>query len=183
MRRWADEGKHLIRVSINFSRKHILNTYLAETIAEIVDRYSIPHYLIEIEFTETTSEVELSDLKRMVTSLRELDFSVSIDDFGIGYSSLNIIKDVPWTTIKIDKDFLPDNPDDRQSVSSVMFRHVVSMTRQLGLECISEGVETQQHVMVLCNSGCDIAQGYYFDKPLPVEEFELKLILGKYEIM
>lgn len=183
MRRWADEGIQLIRVSINFSRKHILNTYLAETIAEIVDRYSIPHYLIEIEFTETTSEVELSDLKRMVTSLRELDFSVSIDDFGIGYSSLNIIKDVPWTTIKIDRAFLPDNPDDRQSVSSVMFRHVVSMTRQLGLECISEGVETQQHVMVLCNSGCDIAQGYYFDEPLPVEEFEQKLILGKYEIM
>lgn len=183
MRRWTDEGKQLIRVSINFSRKHILNTYLAETIAEIVDRYEIPHNMIEIEFTETTSEVELSDLKRMVTSLRTLDFAVSIDDFGIGYSSLNIIKDVPWTTLKIDKDFLPEGADDQDSVSSVMFRHVVSMTRQLGLECISEGVETHEHVMILCKSGCEVAQGYYFDKPLPVEEFEQKLILGKYDFM
>ncbi len=182
MRRWADEGRELIRISINFSRKHILNTYLPETIAEIVDRYSIPHELIDIEFTESTSEVEFSDLKRMATKLRDMGFYLSIDDFGIGYSSLNLIKDIPWTTLKIDKNFLPEETEDKNSVSNIMFKHVVSMTRQLGLECIAEGVETIEHVSILNYNGCEIAQGYFFDKPLSVKEFEQRLASGKYEI-
>ncbi len=182
MRRWADEGRELITVSINFSRKHILNTYLTETIAEIVDRYRIPHELIDIEFTESTSEVEFEDLKRIATGLRNTGFDISIDDFGIGYSSLNLIKDIPWTTLKVDKIFLPEESDGGSDVRSIMFRHVVSMTRQLGLECIAEGVETVQHVNVLKANNCEIAQGYYFDRPLPVEEFEARLAKGIYDI-
>lgn len=182
MKRWADEGKEPIRISINFSRKHIINTYLPETIAEIVDRYSVPHELIDVEFTESTSEVEFEDLKRMATRLRSMGFYLSIDDFGIGYSSLNLIKDIPWTTLKVDKSFLPDDPSDENSVISIMFKHVVSMTGQLGLECISEGVETKQHVSILKNNGCEIAQGYFFDKPLSVEEFESRIAKGKYSL-
>jgi len=182
MRRWADEGRELITVSINFSRKHILNTYLTETIAEIVDRYRIPHELIDIEFTESTSEVEFEDLKRIATGLRNTGFDISIDDFGIGYSSLNLIKDIPWTTLKVDKIFLPEESDGGSDVRSIMFRHVVSMTRQLGLECIAEGVETVQHVNVLKANNCEIAQGYYFDRPLPVEEFDARLAKGIYDI-
>ena len=181
MKRWADEGRDLIRISINFSRKHILNTYLPETIAEIVDRYGLPHGLIEIEFTESTSEVEFSDLRRMATNLNEMGFSISIDDFGIGYSSLNLIKDIPWNTLKIDKSFLPDVPGE-DNTSSIMFRHVVLLTKQLGLECIAEGVETREHVKVLSSNGCEVAQGYFFDRPLPVEEFESRLAKGTYEI-
>lgn len=179
---WIDDGKRPVRVSINFSRKHILNTYLPETICEIVDRYSIPHDLIDIEFTESTSEVEFEDLKRMATRLRNMGFYLSIDDFGIGYSSLNLIKDIPWTTLKVDKSFLPDDPSDENSVISIMFKHVVSMTGQLGLECIAEGVETEEHVSILRKNGCEIAQGYFFDKPLSVEDIRQRISEGKYEI-
>lgn len=182
MKRWSDEGRKLIRISINFSRKHIYNAYLPETIAEIVDRYDLPHELIEIEFTESTSEVEFSDLKRMATELSNMGFSISIDDFGIGYSSLNLIKDIPWDTLKIDKSFLPDGYGKDNDMSNIMFRHVVSMTNQLGMECITEGVETIEHVNTLRSNGCDIAQGYYFDRPLPVADFEDRIAKGKYEI-
>ena len=182
MRRWADEGRELIRISINFSRKHILNTYFPETIAEIVDKYSVPHELIEVELTETTSEIEYGELRRMANGLRDLGFHISIDDFGIGYSSLNLIKDIPWSTLKIDKAFLPEETEGESSINSVMFRHVVSMTRQLGLECISEGVETPRHVEILKKYGCDIAQGYFFDKPLSVADFEQRLSRGRYDI-
>ena len=182
LRRWADEGRELKKISINFSRKHILNTYFPEMVAEIVDKYSIPHEYIEVELTETTSEIEYGELRRMVKGLRDLGFYISVDDFGIGYSSLNLIKDMPWNTLKIDKTFLPADTDNESSTSSVMFKHVVSMTRQLGLECISEGVETLQHVEILKKNGCDIAQGYFFDKPLPVADFEDRLSRGKYDI-
>lgn len=182
MKRWSDEGRKLIRISINFSRKHIYNAYLPETIAEIVDRYDLPHELIEIEFTESTSEVEFSELKRMATELSNMGFSISIDDFGIGYSSLNLIKDIPWDTLKIDKSFLPDGYGKDNDMSNIMFRHVVSMTNQLGMECITEGVETIEHVNTLRSNGCDIAQGYYFDRPLPVADFEDRIAKGKYEI-
>lgn len=182
LRRWADEGRELKKISINFSRKHILNTYFPEMVAEIVDKYSIPHEYIEVELTETTSEIEYGELRRMVKGLRDLGFYISVDDFGIGYSSLNLIKDMPWNTLKIDKTFLPADTDNESSTSSVMFKHVVSMTRQLGLECISEGVETVRHVEILKKYGCDIAQGYFFDKPLPVADFEDRLRRGKYDI-
>lgn len=182
LKRWSDEGRDLIKISINFSRKHILNTYFPEMVAEIVDKYSIPHEYIEVELTETTSGIEYGELRRMVKDLRNLGFYISIDDFGIGYSSLNLIKDMPWNTLKIDKAFLPAEFDNESGTSSVMFKHVVSMTRQLGLECISEGVETERHVEILKKYGCDIAQGYFFDKPLPVADFEQRLAKGKYDI-
>lgn len=182
LKRWADEGREPKRVSINFSRKHILNTYFPETIAEIVDKYSVPHELIEVELTETTSEIEYGELRRMANGLRDLGFHISIDDFGIGYSSLNLIKDIPWSTLKIDKAFLPEETEGESSMNSIMFRHVVSMARQLGLECISEGVETLHHVDILKKYGCDIAQGYFFDKPLSVADFEQRLSRGRYDI-
>ena len=181
MKRWLDEGRELIRISINFSRKHIHNTYLPETIAEIVDRYGLPHELIEIEFTESTSEVEFGELKRMATELSDMGFSISIDDFGIGYSSLNLIKDIPWDTLKIDKSFLPDESDN-DNTGNIMYKHVVVMTSQLRMQCITEGVETKEHVNILIDNGCDIAQGYYFDRPLPVKDFEDRLASGKYEV-
>jgi EAL domain-containing protein (putative c-di-GMP-specific phosphodiesterase class I) len=148
-----------------------------------VDKYKIPHDLIEVELTETTSEVEFGELKRMTTALRNLGFHISIDDFGIGYSSLNLIKDIPWNVLKIDKSFLPDTCEGcEMSSSNIMFSLVVSMARQLGLECICEGVETQAHIELLKRYGCDLAQGYFFDKPIPVEEFEGRLEKGKYDI-
>lgn len=182
MRRWMDDGRNIVRVSVNFSRKNIMNGRLSDIIAEIIDRYGIPHEYIEIELTETTTDVEFSDLKRIANGLHLNGIYTSVDDFGVGFSSLNLIRDIPWDVVKIDRSFLPVEEDGEDSIRTVMFRHVVAMTRKLGLECIAEGVETKQQLEILKENYCELAQGYYFDRPLPVEEFENRLERGCYEV-
>ena len=100
---------------------------------------------------------------------------VLIDDFGVGYSSLNLIREISWDVLKIDKSFLPITVDPMDQ-KYVMFKYLVAMAQNLGLECIVEGVETIEHVKVLKENNCFLAQGFYFDKPLPKEEFETRLV-------
>lgn len=173
--RWLMEGKQVVRISVNLSRKHMLDVDLLEHILEIVDRNEVPHQYIEIELTETTTDVEFRDLKRVVSGLQQAGISTSVDDFGVGYSSLNLLREIPWNVLKIDKSLLPTEEDDEDSIRSVMFRYVVSMARALGLECITEGVETAEQVELLKKNNCDLAQGFFFDRPLPLESFEERL--------
>ena len=177
IRRWMDEGRKVVRISVNLSRKHMMDIDLLQTILEIIDRNNVPHEYLEVELTETTTDVEFRDLKRVVHGLQQAGIFTSVDDFGIGYSSLNLIREIPWDVLKVDKSFLPVDDDDPNSVRSVMFKYVVAMAREMGLECIAEGVETQAQVDVLRENHCDLAQGYFFDRPLPVEQFE-KLLQG-----
>ena len=181
IRRWLDEGRKIVRVSVNLSRKHMMNIDLIKKIIDTIDNNDVPHKYIEIELTETTTDVEFKDLNRVVSGLQHEGIYTSVDDFGIGYSSLNLIRAIPWNVLKIDKSFLPVDEDDQNSIRSIMFRHVVAMTNELGLECIAEGVETMEQVKVLRENGCAIAQGYYFDKPLPVADFENRLDSGNYK--
>ena len=182
-RAWLDsgEGRKLVPMSINFSRKHIKNPELPNAIERIMDKYNIPHDAIEIEFTETTTEVEFNDLKRIVCELREKGIYSSVDDFGIGLSSLSVLKDIPWHTIKIDKSFVPEENDDPDGTKVTMFRGVVAMIKSLGFCCIAEGVETEFQIDVLRKYGCENAQGYFYDKPLPKEEFEARLVTKQYD--
>ena len=180
IKRWLSEGRDVVRVSVNLSRKHMMDTELVERMLRIIDGNRVPHEYLEIELTETTTDVEFKDLKRVVTGLQEAGIYTSVDDFGIGYSSLNLIKEIPWKVLKIDRSFLIGAEDDGNR-HSVMFRHVVSMAREMGLECIAEGVETEQQVQLLKESSCDMAQGFLFDRPLPVEEFEKRLDSPMYE--
>ena len=182
-RKWLDggTGRTLVPMSINFSRKNIMNLKLADMIESILDKYCIPHDAIEVELTETTTDVEFSDLKRVVTQLRDKGIMASIDDFGIGYSSLNLLRDIPWHTLKIDRSFIPDESDGNESVRYKMFSGVLSMARSIGLKCIAEGVETESQLKVVRETGCDIIQGYYYDKPLPKDEFEARLAKKVYE--
>ena len=182
IRRWLDEGRNVVRVSVNLSRKHMVDPDLLEHIMEIIDRNDIPHEYIEIELTETTTDVEFRDLKRVVSGLQELGISTSVDDFGVGYSSLNLIKEIPWNVLKVDRSFLPVDGEESGGRSSAMFKYVVAMATHLGLTCITEGVETAAQVQLLRDSGCDLAQGFLFDRPLPVEEFEKRLSKGSYEV-
>ena len=175
IRKWLDEGRKVVRVSVNLSRKHMLDVDLVKHLMEIIDRHNVPHELIEVELTETTTDVEFTDLKRVVGGLQQRGISASVDDFGIGYSSLNLIKEVPWNVIKIDKSIVPVDSDDERSPRSVMFKYVVAMAKEMGLECIAEGVETEAQVGVLKRNGCDLAQGFFFDRPLPKPEFEKRL--------
>lgn len=174
IRRWLDEGRPVVKVSVNFSRRHLGDMDLLEHIISCIDKYNVPHKYIEIELTETTTDVNFSDLKKIVFGLREAGISTSIDDFGIGYSSLNLIKELPWNVLKIDKSFLPYE-DDSNSQKYVMLKHIIALAQDIGLECIVEGVESSEQVRLLKENNCFLAQGFYFDKPMPVEKFERRL--------
>ncbi len=175
MRKWLDTGKKVVRISVNLSRRHLSDMDLLDRIVEIIDRHNVPHELIEIELTETTADVEFKDLKRTISGLHKTGISTSVDDFGIGYSSLNLIKELPWNVLKLDKSLLPDNNSNNNEQKGIMFKYIVAMAQEMGLECIAEGVETREHVELLTSNCCKLAQGYYFDKPLPVGEFEKRL--------
>lgn len=175
--RWQAEGKTLVRVSVNLSRVHLGDMNLVERVVEIVDKYKVSHEYIELELTETTTDVDFRELKQIVIAFRTLGFSVAVDDFGVGYSSLNLIREMPWKVLKIDKSFLPDGSEeaDMDTQKKVMLKHIIGMAQNLGLECIAEGVETTEQVTILKENNCYHAQGYLFDKPLPVAEFEDRL--------
>lgn len=176
IRRWLDEGREAVKVSVNLSRLHLGDEDLLESILRIIDKYKVPHHFIEIELTETTTDVDYKELKKIVYGLREQDISTSVDDFGVGYSSLNLIREMPWNVLKIDKRFLPTQEEEDNDPSKVkMLRHIITMSQDLGLECIVEGVETAEQVKLLKDCKCYLAQGFYFDRPLPVKEFEQKL--------
>ncbi len=180
MVRWLNEGRQPVRVSVNFSRKHLIDIDLTDHIISIIDKYNIPHDLIEIELTETTSDVMFSDLRRIVSGLQRENVKTAVDDFGVGYSSLNLIRDIPWDVLKIDKSFVPETEDD-DNISNVMFRHLISLAHDMGLECVVEGVETNEQLRILKKNNCRIAQGFLFDHPLSVEEFEDRLINKTYK--
>jgi EAL domain-containing protein (putative c-di-GMP-specific phosphodiesterase class I)/GGDEF domain-containing protein len=182
IRRWLDEKGRAVRVSVNLSRRHMMNPELVETLIGIIDRHHVPHEYIEIELTETTTDVEFRDLKRVVEELRQSSIHTSVDDFGMGYSSLNLIRVVPWDVLKVDKNFVPLDGESSDSIRSVMFKYVVAMAKEIGLECIVEGVETAAQLRLLQENGCEEVQGYLFDKPLPIDEFENRLDMVRYPI-
>lgn len=174
IRRWLDEGRPVVKVSVNLSRRHLGDMDLLNHIISCIDKYNVPHKYIEIELTETTTDVNFSDLKKIVVGLHEAGISTSIDDFGMGYSSLNLIKELPWDVLKIDKSFLPDE-NDSDSQKYVMLKHIIALAQDIGLACIAEGVESAEQVRLLKENNCFFAQGFYFDKPMPVEDFEKRL--------
>ena len=180
IRRWLDEGKPAVRISVNLSRRHLIDLDLLDRILSIVDSHRVPHHFIEIELTETTTDVEFKDLKRIVTGLQEAGIYTSVDDFGIGYSSLNMLREIPWNILKVDKNFLPLSEQAAQNRQNIMFHHVVNMAKEIGLTCVAEGVETREQVDILRKNGCEIAQGFYYDKALPVREFEKRLVRNSY---
>ena len=182
LRGWLDEGKRVVRVSVNLSRRHMNDPDLVKTILGIIDKHHVPHEYIEIELTETTTDVEFKDLRLIVDALQKEGICTSVDDFGMGYSSLNLIRVVPWNVLKVDRVFLPMDGESKDSARSVMFKYVVAMAKELGLECIVEGVETKAQLALLKENGCELAQGYLFDKPLPVGDFENRLDMVTYTI-
>lgn len=169
IRQWLDEGRKVVKISVNLSRRHMGDPELLGNIISIIDKYKVPHQYIEIELTETTTDVAFNDLKSIVFGLQKQGISTSVDDFGVGYSSLNLIKELPWNVIKIDKSFLEYHEGNRGNY--IMLKQVIAMAQELGMEVIVEGVETVEHIRMLKENNCYLAQGFYFDKPLPKERF------------
>jgi diguanylate cyclase (GGDEF)-like protein len=175
MRRWIDSGIKLVPISLNVSRIHLNDENFVNEIKKLVDSYDIPYDLLELELTESiflkNSDIALTAMK----GLRELGIKVSIDDFGSGYSSLNLLKNMSTDVIKLDKEFFSKG-DEMHKEEKIIVSSIISMAKQLNLKVISEGVETKNQSDFLRSVSCDMAQGFLFAKPMPVDMFEKLLI-------
>lgn len=174
IRAWLDKGYELVPISTNFSRKHLVDAKLSQKIISKLDEYKVPHEFVVIEVTETTNENDARRLKDLVITLKDNGINCSVDDFGVGYSSMSLIRDVPFSDLKIDKSFL-DFASRERSRNGIMMHHVISMANELGMSCIAEGAETKEQINFLEEIGCYKVQGWYFDKALSKDFFEERL--------
>lgn len=176
IRNWLNEGVEPVVVSVNLSRVHLYNTDLVERLVEITDRYRVPHHLIEFELTETVLFDELGQLLSVMSKLKQAGFVLSMDDFGSGYSSLNMLKQLPVDILKLDKAFL-DNFDasDTGQKEKTIVSHIISMAKDLDMEVLAEGVESKSQKDFLLSANCDMIQGYYYAKPMKLARFDKEL--------
>ncbi len=178
MGEWQKKNIELVPVSVNFSKQHLMHQEVAERICNIIDFWQIPHNLIEIEFTETSIAEEKELLSNTIAVLKEKGISVSIDDFGSGYSSLNLLQDFNFDVLKLDKSLIKTIVENNRA--RIVIANVINMANALNMSIIAEGVETKEELMTLKNLNCNVIQGFIFDKPLSVEEFEQRLINKQY---
>ena len=163
-----------MRVSTNFSRAHLKNPDLADNICAVIDKYGISPEYIEIELTEMSGYDNYENLAQFIKTMKERGVHTSIDDFGTGYSSLNLLTDLDVDTVKLDKSY-SIRLDNNKEKTKILIRNIVNMVHDLGFRVIAEGVETDEQAEFLRGIGCSMVQGYLYDKPLPLEEFEKRL--------
>lgn len=174
LRSWLDAGMAVTPVSVNQSRRLLYQPDYVRTLEQTLERHGISPALIVLEITESIAMENLEAFKRVVSRLHGQGFRISMDDFGSGYSSLNVLKDIPVDELKLDRVFLSSAKDEARRDTIV--RHVIRLAEDLGITTVSEGVETDEQVAFLRACGCDIAQGFYFAKPMPPEELENRLL-------
>lgn len=163
------EGKMVYPVSVNQSRVLLHNPDCLDNVVDILRKYKIPDGLVELEITETVFEDEKDRIFSVLDKLRACGVKLNMDDFGSGYSSLNMLKDVPFDVIKIDRIFFSASVDNEKSRK--VLRKIVEMINDIGMEVVCEGVENQEHVEFLRGIGVRKVQGFYYAKPVPAEEF------------
>ncbi len=164
------EGKRVVPVSVNVSRVHLEKDDFMEKIENLISKYQIPRNLLEFELTENVFLENSDKAIQVMNKLKKMQFKVSMDDFGSGFSSLNLLKKLPVDILKMDKGFL--DTDEIKGNDEVVIKSIIDMAKKMSITVLCEGVETQKQAMFLQNAGCDLAQGYYFSKPVMVEQFD-----------
>ncbi len=175
-RAWLDAGLDCVPISVNISRAHFAEEDLAEQIRDTVDKEGTPHHLIEIELTESAFFDDKDAIINTINRLKQYGFSVSMDDFGSGYSSLNSLKDMNLDVLKLDAEFFRGDADQRRKEAVV--GEAIKLAKSLNMKTVAEGVEDESQVKFLAEQGCDMIQSYYFAKPMPKKEFEEQLYLA-----
>ena len=173
LQRWELKGYPCIPVSVNVSRADIYNVDLPEILTETVQKYGLPPSRLHLEITESAYTENPSQIIEVAGRLRELGFIIEMDDFGSGYSSLNMLNKMPIDILKLDMKFI-QNETEKQASQGIL-RFTMGLARWMDLSVVAEGVETREQFEQLREIGCDYVQGYYFAKPMPCGEFE-KLI-------
>lgn len=173
LRSAIDEGEEVVPISVNFSRRHNEEADFVFRVVERLKAYEIsPHYL-EAELTESIFMLDFATLTENIHKLKENGISISIDDFGSGYSSLNVLANVEADIIKLDRFFL--NYSDEDDKTMTFIKYLVQMMKHMGYKVLAEGVETEEQIQLLSNVECDMVQGFYFARPMPIEKFRFFL--------
>ena len=169
---WQKNGRNDLYISVNISTKDFYYMDIYKTITSLVEKYNIIPATLKLEITETAIMTGMANELDIINKFRQYGFQIEIDDFGSGYSSLNTLKDMDVDVIKIDMGFLSSTAPNRLERSMSILNTIIALTKTLGLSVITEGVETKEQVSRLTQMGCGIYQGYYFSKPIPVDQFE-----------
>lgn len=175
IRSWIDRKIRLVPVAVNVSRAHLYDEHFCEKIIALLDRYAIPPELLELEITESAYTDRPQELFTIMDTLHQVGIRFSMDDFGSGYSSLNMLKDIPVDLVKLDLKFLQESRRGEQ-LAREFLKNIVLLIRNLGCAVLAEGVETQQQAELLREIGCQYAQGYYYARPMPPETYEQLLM-------
>ena len=173
-KKWKEEKLPLLPISIHESRHHLKNKNHIVELQEIVTKYEARTDLIELEMTENTVIEDILVAKNAAESVKKLGFIVSMDDFGTGYSSFNILKDIEIDILKMDKTFFKDL--EKNERARIIIETIVKMCKRLQIKTVAEGIETKGQMDFLKQVECDVVQGFYFSKPLTIQEFEEKFL-------
>lgn len=167
LRDWIDRHYTPLPISVNVSRANLDNESFLDVLDGLIDKYRLPKHLLELEITES---IENDATLRMTEKIKERGFILLMDDFGSGYSSLNTLQDTRFDVLKLDREFFSTHMSNERGKKIIM--HTISMSKDVGLGLIAEGVETADQAQFLENCGCDTAQGYLYAKPMPVQDAE-----------
>ena len=173
LRKWLDEGREVHPISVNVSRIDLYDPKLVKHLVDLREKYQLPSQYLEFEITESAYTEAPEQIITITRQLREAGFVILMDDFGTGYSSLNMLKDIQIDVLKLDMGFLKSS--DYSAKGGNILTAILKMAESLKMQTIAEGVETKEQVEFLKSIGCKYVQGFYYSKPLPVDEFE-KLI-------
>lgn len=174
LQKWQEEGKQLVKISVNCSRVHLKDPKFLDAYMNVFRRYQIPAKFIELELTENMVFEDSEQLTRVIDDIHALGFGCSMDDFGSGYSSLNLIQDIHVDTLKLDRIFFKEAFASDKRTEAII-DCILKMARSLSMSTVAEGVEDWEQVTILKKLGCDYVQGYVYAKPMPVSEFEALL--------
>ncbi len=177
VRKWMDAGIEPVVMSINLSRMHFYEKNVADTIYELFKKYDIPTRYIEFELTESLFFDEIGIIKSEVNKLRSYGFKISMDDFGVGYSNLNSLGELPVDIIKFDKGFVKSSMANEASYQIML--SLINVFRKINYDVICEGVETRADEKMIFECGCDVAQGFLYDKPMELSAFEEKYLAAR----
>ncbi len=173
IRDWMDKGITPVPVSVNFSRVHLNNPNFTDQIKDITRKYNVPEGYIEVELTESAILDNEEVLLNVLKELHDSGFTLSMDDFGTGYSSLGLLKNLEVDVIKMDRSFFISEKDEERA--KVVIESVIDMAHSLGIKTVAEGVETKEQMEFLRSLDCEVAQGYFYAKPMPVQEFNKQM--------
>lgn len=165
---WQQQGYNEIKIAVNLSPRQFNDENLVNDIASVLQETSMPSYLLELEITESMVMYNITKAIKLITELKTMGINIAIDDFGTGYSSLAVLKQFPIDTLKIDRSFVKNIPNDAEEVA--ITDAIISMGKALNLKIVAEGVEKEEQLHFLRGRTCDEIQGFYFSKPLPADE-------------